>query len=174
MSSVVHAALKRLAITFVISMVFAYGVAEVSYQFVKNQSDHKPRQIEILIPPGTAQLIADGKPGPALPDMRFAEGDQIIVRNMDSVSHQLGPLWIPTNSSSVLTLDRPSSYALECSFEPSKSIDIQVIARAKTSDRVLGILSIGLPTWILIWLYALIAIPMPGNPTQPAVQPKNG
>jgi len=168
MSPTVRAALKRLGITFVICMVFAFAVAEISYQLVKNQSERAPRQIEILIPPGTADQIASGQPGPAMPDMRFAEGDQILVRNLDSVSHQLGPLWVPANSSSVLTLDRPSSYSLSCTFQASQSLDIEVVARAKASDRVLGILSIGLPTWMLVWLYTLIAIPMPPNPPQPA------
>lgn len=167
MNPFVKAALKRLGITFVISMIFAYAVAEVSYQFVKGSSEREPRQIEILIPPGTAEAIAQGKDGPGLPDMRFLEDDRILVRNMDSVSHQLGPLWIPANSSSVLTLDRPSSYSLTCSFQASQSIDIEVVARAKTSDRVLGILSIGLPTWMLIWVYTLIGIS--GKPSAPAV-----
>jgi len=171
MSPLVRAALIRLGISLLISMAFAYLVAELSYQMVKNQSDRAPRQIEILIPPGTAAEIARGKPGPALPDMRFAEDDQIIVRNMDSVGHQLGPLWIPAESSSVLTLDRPSKYSLSCTFQASQSVDIEVFARAKASDRVMGILSIGLPTWILVWLYSLIAIPMPENPTQPASEP---
>lgn len=171
MTAPVRAALKRLGITFVISMIFAFAVAEISYQMVKNQSERAPRQIEILIPPGTADQIADGQPGPAMPDMRFAQGDQILVRNMDSVSHQLGPLWIPANSSSVLTLDRPSSYSLSCTFQASQSLDIEVVARAKASDRVLGILSIGLPTWVLVWLYTLIAIPMPPDPSRPPSVP---
>lgn len=171
MTAPVRAALKRLGITFVISMIFAFAVAEISYQMVKNQSERAPRQIEILIPPGTADQIADGQPGPAMPDMRFAQGDQILVRNMDSVSHQLGPLWIPANSSSVLTLDRPSSYSLSCTFQASQNLDIEVVARAKASDRVLGILSIGLPTWVLVWLYTLIAIPMPPDPSRPPSVP---
>lgn len=171
MSTTVRAALKRLAITFVMCMIFAFAVAEISYQLVKNQSERAPRQIEILIPPGTADQIANGQSGPAMPDMRFAEGDQILVRNLDSVSHQLGPLWVPANSSSVLTLDRPSSYSLSCTFQASQSLDIEVVARAKASDRVLGILSIGLPTWMLVWLYTLIAIPMPPNPPHPAAMP---
>lgn len=160
MSPFVRSALKRLGITFIISILFAFVVAEVSYQFIKGNNQREPRQIEILIPPGTADAIAQGKPGPGLPDMRFFEDDQIKVRNMDSVSHQLGPMWIPANSSSVLTLDRPSSYSLSCSFQASQSVDIVVVARAKPSDRVLGILSIGLPTWMLIWVYTLIGIPM--------------
>lgn len=171
MTAPVRAALKRLGITFVISMIFAFAVAEISYQMVKNQSERAPRQIEILIPPGTADQIAHGQPGPAMPDMRFAQGDQILVRNMDSVSHQLGPLWIPANSSSVLTLDRPSSYSLSCTFQASQNLDIEVVARAKASDRVLGILSIGLPTWVLVWLYTLIAIPMPPDPSRPPSVP---
>jgi len=164
MSPGVKAALIRLGITFVISMVFAFVVAEASYQLVKNRGEREPRQIDILIPPGTAEAIANGGAGPALPEMLFIEGDKIMVQNLDSVSHQLGPLWIPALSSSVLTLDRPSSYSLSCTFQASQKVDIEVVARAKASDRVLGILSIGLPTWMLIWVYTLIGIPAAGKP----------
>lgn len=169
MSPTVKSALKRLGVTFVICMAFAFAVAEISYQSAKSQNERPPRQIEILIPPGTAEAIAAGQPGPGLPDMRFLEDDEIVVRNMDSVSHQLGPLWIPANSSSVLTLDRPSEYTLSCSFQASQTIDIEVFPRARASDRVMGILSIGLPTWMLVWLYTLIGLPMPKQAEQPEV-----
>jgi len=159
----VRSALKRLGITFIISMAFAYVVGEVSYQLGRSDSDRQPRQIEILIPPGTAEAIANGQPGPGMPDMRFFEDDQILVRNMDSVSHQLGPLWIPPNASSVLTLDRPSSYSLSCSFQASQSVYIEVVARENPPTAFRDPVD-WLPTWMLIWVYTLIGIPT--NPLQ--------
>lgn len=163
MSPAVRSAVRRMWISLAISLVFAFVVSEVSYQLVKDSGERPPRNVEILIPAGTAQRIAAGGAGPVLPEMRFVEGDTITVRNLDSVAHQLGPLFVPPGTASVLNLDRPSQYTMECSFQETRSIGIDVLPRAKTSDRVFGIISIGLPTWILLWLYTLIVKPLPGN-----------
>jgi len=162
----VRAALKRLVISLGLSLVFAFVVSEVSYQLVKDRGERPPRVVEILIPLGTAENIANGLPGPILPEMTFVEGDQIVVRNFDKTSHQLGPLWVPPNASSTLALDRPNQYTMECSFQEDRVLGLDVLPRAKASDRVFGMVSIGLPTWILAWLYSLVAIPLPGNDEQ--------
>ncbi|WP_322791330.1 hypothetical protein [Bellilinea sp.] len=169
MSPAVQAALRRLWWSLLISSVFAFAVSEVSYQLVKDQSERPPQVVEILIPAGTAQQIANGENGPALPEMKFVEGDTLVVRNLDDVSHQLGPLWVLPGSSSRMTLDRPSQYTMECSFQQTRSLGIDVLARAKASDRVFGIISIGFPTWILLWLYTLVVKPLPGSENEHAV-----
>lgn len=163
MSVTVRAALRRLLLCLVLSMVFAFAVSEISYQLVKDSGERPPQQVEILIPAGTAERIASGLPGPQLPEMKFVEGDQILVRNLDQFAHQLGPMWVPPGTSSSMTLDRPNQYIMECSFQESQTLGIDVLARAKASDRVFGIVSVGLPTWILAWLYTLVAIPLPGK-----------
>ena len=169
MSLAFQAALRRLWWSLLISSVFAFAVSEVSYQLVKDQSERSPQVVEILIPAGTAERIAQGEDGPALPEMKFVEGDTLVVRNLDETSHQLGPLWVMPGSSSRMTLDRPSQYTLECSFQQSRSLGIDVLARAKSSDRVFGIISIGFPTWILLWLYTLVVKPLPGTESEPNV-----
>ncbi|GAP10105.1 hypothetical protein BECAL_01263 [Bellilinea caldifistulae] len=163
MSPAVQAALRRLWWSLLISSIFAFVVSEVSYQLVKDRSERPPQTVEILIPAGTAAKIANGDEGPTLPEMRFVEGDTLLVRNLDEVSHQLGPLWVLPGSSSRLTLDRPSQYTMECSFQQSRSLGIDVLPRAKTSDRIFGIISVGFPTWILLWLYWLVAKPLSGS-----------
>ncbi len=77
MSPTVQAALRRLWWSLLISSVFAFVVSEVSYQLVKDRSERPPQTVEILIPAGTAERIARGEEGPALPEMRFVEGDTL-------------------------------------------------------------------------------------------------
>ena len=168
MSPVMRAAMLRLGITFVVSVVFAIAISEISYQLVKDKGDRLPQQIEIVIPAGTAAAIARGEPGPSLPEMTFVQGDSIKVTNQDQIAHQLGPLWVPPGTSSVMNLDQPNQYTLECSFQPNRSLGIDVIARARPSDRVFGIFTVGAPTWILSFLFSLVGIPLPGSEEQPA------
>ena len=37
--------------------------------------------------------------------MSFVVGDTLVVKNEDSVEHQLGPLWIPAGSSASMPLN---------------------------------------------------------------------
>ncbi len=163
MNRLTRAVLLRLAVTFVISMIFGFAVSEITYRLSRSDMERIPEVLTIVVPAGTADQISQGQPGPQLPEMKFFEGDQIVVVNQDQVSHQLGPLWIPPGATSSLTLDRPSQYNLSCSFQPTETVGIDVQPRAKTSDRVVGALAIGLPTWGLLALYAMVAAPLPGK-----------
>lgn len=157
-----RAVLIRLVITFAVSMAFGFAVSEGSYRLSRSSNERIPQVISIVIPDGTAGEIARGMPGPQLPVMNFVEGDQIVVVNLDQVSHQLGPLWVPPGMSSSLTLDRPAKYNMDCSFQPEQTVSIDVLPRAQTSDKVVGSLAVGLPTWVLLALYTIVAMPLPG------------
>ena len=58
--------------------------------------------------------------------MTFVVGDTLIVKNEDIVDHQLGPLWIPADTSAWLSLDQVESLAYECSFQPGKYLGLNV------------------------------------------------
>jgi len=164
MSATTKAALMRLAVTFLIGLLVGVLVGEGAYWLLRGESENAPRTIEIVIPPGTAAQIAKGGAGPVLPPMVFTEGDVLVVRNEDNVSHQLGPLWIPPGSAASLNLDRPSAYSMACSFQSSQILGIDVRSRIRPIDRFQGILAVLIPTWMLLWVYSLVAVPLPENP----------
>ncbi len=161
MTPFARAVLARLLGTFLLSLLFGFAVSEISYRLSRSEAERIPEVITIVIPAGAAEQISRGLPGPEMPEMKFLEGDQIVVVNQDQVSHQLGPMWIPPGASSSLTLDRPSQYEMACSFQAAETLAIDVQPRARTSDRVVGALAIGLPTWALLALYAIVASPLP-------------
>ncbi len=161
MTPFTRAVLTRLAAAFTVSMLFGFAVSEITYRLSRTEAERVPDVLTIVIPAGTAEQIFQGQPGLEMPEMKFVEGDQIVVVNQDLVSHQLGPLWIPSGTSSSLTLDRPSKYNMSCSFQAAETIAVDVQPRARTSDRVIGALAVGLPTWGLLALYALVAAPLP-------------
>jgi len=98
---------RRLLISFVIGLVLAWGMSEVSFALLRDSSDHVPQRVELDIPAGTADRVAAGEAVPSLPpEMVFVVGDVLVVRNDDLVSHQLGPVWVPPGSSASLALER--------------------------------------------------------------------
>lgn len=154
--------MRRLLISFVIGLVLAWGMSEVSFALLRDSSDHVPQRVELDIPAGTADRVAAGEVVPSLPpEMAFVVGDVLVVRNDDLVSHQLGPVWVPPGSSSVpqSALERPE-YSYACSFQPSRYLGLDVRSRVTLTTRVLVIVSAGPPMAAPIGIYSLIVRPV--------------
>ncbi len=156
---------KKLALRFVISMLFAFLfgflVSEVSFHLLTRNTERDSEDFQIMIPEGTAERVEKGFPVPSIPEsMVFFEGDRIIVQNNDTVSHQLGPVWVPAGSSGILALEKPQSYSLSCTFQPTKVMGLEVRPRLTNNIRFQGVLAIGLPSGVLIWLFSIVAKPI--------------
>jgi hypothetical protein len=152
-----------MALLFVASilaaLLFGWVVSEVSYQLTREAVRDKPQTITLVIPPGTSQRVAAGQKTLSLPEnLDLVQGDVLLVKNEDSVSHQLGPIWVPAGRSSSLNLDQASDYTMECSFRPSRSIDLTVRPTPTIQTRLMGIVSVGLPSGVLLWLYGVVAL----------------
>jgi len=152
--------LKRILIASVFGMLFGIVVSEISFLWLR-QYDRAPQRIELTIPAGTAEKIAQGQAAPGIPtDMGFVLGDTLVVINQDTVAHQLGPLWIPATSTASLQLQQVGNLAFQCSFEPTHYFGLDVRAALDTSTRIIGILEAGIPMGILAYLYGALVWPL--------------
>jgi hypothetical protein len=148
--------IKRIVISFLLGMLVAAVSTELSYQVLKREN-REPQQIELVIPPGTAQNVADGQVPPNIPeDMTFVVGDTLIVVNQDEVDHQLGPLWIPAGASASLNLDTVENYIMDCSFQPGKVLGMDVRQPVTLGTRLTGILFAGFPLGALFAVYSIL------------------
>ena len=146
---------KRILISFLVGLVLAVAISEVPFIFLR-ETARPPQEIILVIPMGTAENVARGEQPPGIPsNMSFVVGDTLIVKNEDTVDHQLGPLWIPASSSASLALDQVESLAYECSFQPGKYLGLDVNEPLTLGTRAYGILYIALPLGILLSLYSL-------------------
>ncbi|HCE18461.1 MAG TPA: hypothetical protein DEQ80_11425 [Anaerolinea thermolimosa] len=163
----------RIFISLLIGLGGAWLVSESSYHFLKDpQTRDDARQIVLVIPPGTAERIAAGEDALTLPStMTFVEGDLLIVRNEDSVSHQLGPVWVPPGSSGVLEVGAPNSYTYDCSFQKSRVFGIEVLPALTGSTRLEGVLAMGLPTSLMLALYSFLIFPLKTHPSPSSERP---
>ena len=153
--------LIRLAVCLVISLVLALVISEVSFKLLKDESQREPQEFMLVIPAGTSERISQGLPIPSIPStMVFYEGDSIIVKNEDSTSHQLGPIWVPEGAVGKLSLEKPQKYNLACTFQPKSIQGLDVKHRLTNDIRSQGVLAIGLPSSVLMWLFSLVIIPI--------------
>jgi hypothetical protein len=107
-----RAILKRIGLSLALGLALAWVIAEGSFVILRDKSDHTPQRIELVIPAGTADKVAAGQAVPSLPaDMVFVVGDTLVVKNQDTTSHQLGPIWVPPGASASLNLDTANRYS---------------------------------------------------------------
>lgn len=147
---------KRIAISIAIGLLAGLVLSEVTFLFL-GRTARQPQTITVVVPQGTAELVARGEQPPTLPQgMTFVMGDVLVIKNEDTVDHQLGPLWVPAGTSGQLMLGKPESLAYECSFQADNYIGLDVFEPLTWGTRIYGILFAGIPMGVLIALYASI------------------
>jgi hypothetical protein len=148
--------IKRIVISMLLGVILAGITTEVSYQVLKREN-REPQRVELVIPTGAAESVANGTAPPSIPeDMNFVVGDTLVVVNQDEVDHQLGPLWIPPGTSASLNLDTEQNYILQCSFQPTKVFGLDVREPVTLGTRLTGILFAGFPLGALFAVYSVL------------------
>ena len=155
---------QRFAIMLALGTVLAIGINEFSFFFMKSAAGRGPQTIELVIPAGTADLVAKGQPNPSIPtNMVFVAGDTLVVKNQDVVNHRLGPLFIPSGTSASLLLSTANLYSYECSFQTSRVFGLDVQDPVDSVTRIYGILLSGLPLGLMLGMYSLVVRPLKKN-----------
>jgi len=151
----------RLVIVFVIASLVAIAINEGAYLFQVDRNDRESGTVRLVIPPGTAERIAQGEPAPGIPEkMSFVVGDVLEVKNEDSVDHQLGPVWVPPGTTGRLVLKEANRFSYSCSFSPDKYLGLDVLQRTSFATRLTG-LAISAPTLAaFLFIYSLAVFPM--------------
>ena len=153
--------LRRLAVVLVVSAVAVFAISEVSVRIQGGSVARAPETIELVIPAGTAAKVEAGEEPPGIPDeMVFVLGDVLKVSNLDTATHSLGPLLIPPKSSASLPLDYSDSFALTCSFKPTKYLGLDVREATTLSTRLIALGFAVPPTAVMLYIYSLLAFPL--------------
>jgi len=148
---------KRIGYSLLIGMAFGALLSEVAFALQK-ETARAPKTITLTIPEGTAAQVARGEQSSAIPqDMIFVVGDTLVVKNEDSADHKLGPLWIPAHSSAQMSLGEAQNILVECSFQPTNYLGLDVRQSLTWGTRLFGIIFAGLPLSLLIFSSRFIA-----------------
>lgn len=156
--------IQRFLISIVLGLIVGIGINEFTFIYLKSDAGRGPQRIELLIPDGTADRIAKGEPNPAIPtNIVFVAGDTLVLKNLDIVDHRLGPLFIPSGTSAILTLNDANNFAYQCSFQSSKVFGLNVQEPVTSATRIYGILIAGLPLGVMLGMYSLVIWPVKIN-----------
>jgi hypothetical protein len=160
-NKIVRLAIKRLVIVTLVSLSIIYVASEIFYLLQKESHERAPQQVELVIPLGAAEMVNRGEQVAAIPEeMVFMVGDSLVVKNDDSVSHQLGPLWIPANSSASLSMDTAARYVESCSFQASRYLGLDVRQPTTLGTRLQALVIAGPATIIFLFIYSVLVFPL--------------
>jgi len=152
---------RRVVLLGIAGLIFGTVLTEVAFAIMPGMDTRPPRQIVLVIPPGTAERVSQGEQPPTIPlNMVFVVGDTLVVRNEDTVEHQLGPMWVPAGSSASLQLNVAQKLSFQCSFVPTKVLGLDVSQPLTTGTRMEGIVVGGIPMGIVTVLYSLLLWPI--------------
>lgn len=153
--------ITRILVSLLIGLIVGIAINEISFYFLGTGSTRAAGSYEIDIPLGTQEKILAGESVSIIPqNLRFVIGDELVIRNQDTVDHHFGNLFIPSGTTSTLTFDQANSFAYECSFESKKVFGFEVQEPLTTSTRLFGIFLAGIPLGVMIYIYSLAAYPV--------------
>lgn len=157
--------LIRLIVVILISLVAMVVIMEGAYLLQKNETDRAPKTVQIVIPPGASQRVADGEQLDVLPaNTVFVIGDVLEVVNQDDTDHQLGPIWVPPGSTGRIVLEEANKFSYSCSFAPSRYLGLDVKAPTTLQIRLTA-LSISVPTTAaFLFIYSVLVFPINPKP----------
>lgn len=148
--------LKRILFSFLLGILLAALTSEIAYR-LQRRENRPPQQVELIIPAGTAERLARGETTLSIPqNMTFVLGDTLVVVNQDSVAHQLGPLWIPAGTSASMPLESTESYIMDCSFQPSRYLGMEVREPVTWRTRLSAVFFGGVPLGALCAVYSVL------------------
>jgi hypothetical protein len=151
----------RLLIVLVISFALAAGFNELAFAFQREAFDRAPDKITIEIPRGTAERVERGETPPEIPaDLTFVVGDTLEVVNKDTVSHQLGPLFIPAGTAARLLMENPDKLTYRCSFRTNEYLGVDVKQSTTLGIRLTGLMLAAPTTAAIFFLYSLVMFPI--------------
>ena len=162
--------IKRFVYILIASILFVGFVNESTHNILKEKTDRPPKTIKIIIPEGTSDRVEKGEFVPTIPtEFTFVIGDTLEVHNQDNVPHELGPLFIPVGTSASLRIEDANKYALGCTFQPSKYLDIDVRTRTTAATRLKAFGIAAPPMAMFLFVYSLILVPIKNKSEIPEI-----
>lgn len=122
----------RLAVTVVATFLATTGLIWlVSLLALHLSASDAPRRVHrLIIPAGTATLVATGANALSLPPtMGFVAGDVLELVNRDDVSHAIGTWRVGPRDVRTVRFPKATGNSFFCSIHPSGTLGIEVRAR---------------------------------------------
>lgn len=124
-------------------LLFSWGMVFVAWLLLP-----QARTVELVIPSGTADLVARGETVAALPTtLLLRRGDTLVLLNEDDQPHRIGAIWAEPGRATrtIVGGALQDAGAVACSFHPGGSIGVSPQARPGVEQTVFPTLLLFFP-----------------------------
>jgi hypothetical protein len=144
---------RRLAVACLVGgLLVGAGLSFGSWITLQKVIDDTPSDYELVIPAGTAALVSRGAAPPTIPaSIELKEGGSFLVRNEDSVGHQIDQYAIGPGEERQIPLPLTSAApdqarnTFVCSFHPGNAIELSLDEAPPLTANLVPTFAIGLP-----------------------------
>ena len=143
--------LKILAGSLVLGFLLGTLLTVVAWTSFGVDQVARPKDVTLLIPRGTADDIAAGRPARLPSEVRLVSGDRLVLENQDIVVHTLGGWQV--NPGQVLTIvaEAAAVNVFACTIHPSGSLGLIITPRPGLIDAILVIIMVSIPISLVLF-----------------------
>ncbi len=137
---------------------FVMGAVLVAVAWISFGADlmAPPRDVRLVIPRGTAALLAAGQPSALPAQVILNQDDRLIVINQDVATHTLGSWIIAPGASITVDATTPVASVFACSIHRSGSFGIIVQSRPGLVDGILITILVSVPIGLVLFAGATV------------------
>jgi hypothetical protein len=115
-----------------------------------------PHDVRLVIPRGTAALLAAGQPSALPAQVILNQDDHLVIINQDVATHTLGSWVISPGDSITVDANSPIASVFSCSIHRSGSFGIIVQARPGVIDGILITFLVSVPIGMVLFAGATV------------------
>jgi hypothetical protein len=110
-----------------------------------------PKDVSLVIPRGTAEDIALGRPARLPSEVRLVSGDRLVLENQDIVVHTLGGWQVNPGQSLTIVAEAAAANVFACTIHPSGTLGLIITARPGLIDAILVVFMASIPIGLVLF-----------------------
>ncbi len=110
-----------------------------------------PKDVSLVIPRGTADDIAAGRPASLPSEVRLVSGDRLVLDNQDIVVHTLGGWQVNPGQALTIVAEAAAVNVFACTIHPSGSLGLIVTPRPGLIDAILVVFMVSIPISLVLF-----------------------
>ncbi|MGE0056630.1 MAG: hypothetical protein AB7P33_13375 [Dehalococcoidia bacterium] len=152
--------LIKLLLCTVVTVSFA-AVPSFAWWFLIANDTAEASTVSIDIPAGTAEQIAAGAQPPSLPkNLELRSGDRLLLRNLDTATHQLGSVTIPAGDVKLVPAAlfvAAGQNRFLCTFHSAGTISLSSAEDSSLINALFVTLLAGIPLGLAVFAVTTVA-----------------
>jgi hypothetical protein len=142
--------LRVVAASLVLGFVIGALLTAVAWTAFGAEPVGPPRDVQLVIPAGTAEQINAGGPTVIPSQIRLIEGDRLVLVNQDVVDHTIGGWQVASGMTLTILADVPATSIFTCTIHPSGNLGLVVSARPGLAEAIVLTILVSVPIGLVL------------------------